>query len=445
MFLTPNNLTVAPLSGKRNVHLIGANGIGMIGAKNWLEASSINVTGTDLSGGIPETETPVGAEILVVSSAISDTHPQYQWALSNGIPVIHRSECIRQLIPPSVTIAVCGAHGKTTSSALLAHLLTQFTNACSFMVGGFVTSLGSSAKLIKPTKYCVLETDESDGSMLNMIGRYSMITNVDNEHIEYYGSFEKYLASMKAFAAGSEKCFIHTSCKSYGFSGDNLVWYGSEDLQLHPSLTEPPMSDFIAVGPWGELPIRTNLLGDHMAQNILGCLSVLFELSKVDSSIKFTGESLNSGFASFQGIKKRGEVTRYMDLVLVNDYAHHPTEIAATIKAYRDNYRGRLKVIWEPHRYSRLRLNGLDSFKSSFILSDEVVVLPIHSASEAPDPEFTQEGLAGFIGGRAIDASQVHEYVKAAEPGDIIVCMGAGSSYKVFNDAIENLIISNSV
>ena len=442
MFLTPNNLPVIPLHGKQNVHLIGANGIGMLGAKNWLEASGFTVTGTDISGGIPETEPPIWADLMVVSSAIQDSHPQYQWGISNKIPVIHRSECIKQLMPPSVSISVCGAHGKTTSASLLAHLLSYFTNSCSFMIGGFMKSLQSSAKLNKTDRYCVLESDESDGSMLNMVGKYTLITNVDNEHLDFYGSFERYIQSMKAFAANSEKCVIHTSCKEYGFEGDNLIWYGSEtsDLEVVDCDSDTPKTYFTAFGPWGTIRIKTNLLGNHMVQNILGCLNILCILSKADTAIKMTGEELNSGFSSFKGVKKRGEVTRHNDVTFINDYAHHPTEIAATIQAYRDTYPGKIiKIVWEPHRYSRLKMNGLDAFKASFAQANELVILPIHAASEDADPEFTQERLSNFMGGKPIDPSQVYEYLKAAVPGDVIICMGAGRSYELFNNALEQL------
>jgi UDP-N-acetylmuramate--alanine ligase len=459
MFLTPNKCSeydlVLDLSSRiHNVHLIGAAGIGMQGLKAWLAGNSqISITYSDknILDGIPEDSNPPDStDLMITSSAISVNHPQYLWAMKHNIPVIHRSTALKTLIPPSSKlISISGAHGKTTTTALIAYALYDET---SFMVGGVLQNYKTSAIFKSNAPYCVIEADESDGSMLNLIGEIGLVTNLDKEHTNYYGSFDEYLNSMWLFIQKTVEqgvCYVHYSCYEHlrDLSShtidqsetllNGIKWYGTNS-SISPSNIRFNLDGtvFDLIVPWGIWhDVETKLIGQHMVENIVGAIAILTECGKSESFIR-------EKIRTFSGVKKRGESFKYANRWFIQDYAHHPTEIYATIAAYRNIHLGKIYALWEPHKYSRLAENGLSSFKESFVLADEIWMTPVWSAGEEYDPDYSIEQICTTIAVKAVletPKSIAYHILHNTAPGDLIIAMGAGQIYDIFNSALNIL------
>ena len=430
--MTKTSINFAEFS---HLHLVGSGGIGMLGLKNWLNSAKYYITCSDDAeenpSNIPE-ELPVDADCLVISSAIKNDHPQCSYARENRIPILHRSTCVKYLMS-SNSISVSGAHGKTTSSAILAYVLNKYYRNTSFLVGGILKNLGTSAQL-KPDGWCVVEADESDDSMNRMSGQYHLLTNLAEEHIDYYKTFENYLNRMNHFANACQILVCHESCRPHITRAD-VIYYDNDKIYISNVSVSETKTTFDAVGPWGEYKnLHIRIPGEQFAMNALGCLTILH-------SIGVNEEQIRDGFGSFIGVEKRMDIIKHEGLTLIADYAVHPTEVEMVIRAARKIYPNKkLSIIWEPHRFSRLRYkDNLPRF--IHILSDnvETAVLPIWAASEEVDEELSGEKLAEILKGKYLsNLDDIIKYIECnSSENKAVIAFGAGQVHKMVKKAVQ--------
>jgi UDP-N-acetylmuramate--alanine ligase len=448
---------------KTQLHFVGIGGIGMSGIAEVFLNQGYPVTGSDLSASDVtkrlvelgakifighKAENIHGAKVVVISSAVKKTNPEVIEARKLRIPVIPRAEMLGELMRGKTGIAVAGTHGKTTTTSMLATVLTLAGLDPTLVIGGKVDSLGGNAKLGQG-KFVVAEADESDGSFLHLPATFGVITNIDNDHLDHYGSI-----------AGVENAFIEFVGK-IPFYG--LVAVCGEDPGVKRCLermTKPVTTygfssqwDFFAdkietvkngsrFEVWQAMPHR--LLGTITLQ-VPGRHNILNALSTVAIALKLEVpfEKIAHGLSQFGGVKRRFE-TRWQNLetkqTVVDDYAHHPTEILATLAAAKQVWPGRIFTVFQPHRYSRT-LHCAPEFMTAFKDSHVVYVTDIYAAGEDPIEGVTSKHFVADLerhsqAGQVIKYSGDLEKTKAAilaqfKPGDMLLCLGAGSITKL--------------
>ena len=403
----------------------------------WLDGAGKTVTLTDkqsVSGMIPEDKMPVGTDCIVVSSAIQTSHLQYIWACANTVPVIHRSECVKQFMQRDGTqvVSISGAHGKTTTSSLLANILS-LAGPTTFMVGGLVKNYSATARYVANAKYVCIEADESDGSMLNLGGDINLLTNLALEHINYYRSFDNYVTQMRNFLLLAKNRIAHSSCKGYLGAIKDVTYYGVDyDSKVINLQTSKNGMEFTLITSNDAYSIRTKLIGHHMIENIAGCV-------KICESLGLDKQIILDGIAEFKGTKKRSEIFESNGVLFIQDYAHHPNEIATTLESFKNISTGRVCVLWEPHKYSRLEVNGLDRFVKALEQADEVWILPVWGAGEDFVEKYSQENLVLKLPNsfQVAGAEDVRRRLQNMVPGDVVIAMGAGGIYKLFEEALQ--------
>ena len=384
-----------------------------------------------------------GAHVVVISSAIRPSNPELLEARRLRIPVIPRAEMLGELMRGKTGIAVAGSHGKTTTTSMLASVLTSAALDPTLVIGGRVDSLGGgNAKLGQGQIVCA-EADESDGSFLHLPATYGIITNIDNDHLDHFGSltaienaFVEFVGKLPFYGvvavcaedAGVKRCLSRFTkpVLTYGFSSDcdfyatdiELKGFGSS-FRVHAKGCE--------LG-WVELKVP----GRH---NVLNALAVFALATKLE--IPFA--RVLEGLKSFCGVKRRFEIRWESDdkkQMILDDYGHHPTEIAATLAAAKASWPGRIITVFQPHRYSRT-VHCKDGFLSAFHQSDVVLMTDIYAAGEEPIEGVTAEALVKDIR-RVSQPAQEIEYVGDLESarkavlsrmksGDLVICLGAGS------------------
>lgn len=445
---------IAMLSGIRKLHFIGIGGVGMSALAHILLDKGWSVSGSDLH------DTPLtrelaaaGAEIytehraenvidkavdaIVVSTAIRPDNPEVMAAEKLGIKKLHRSDINALLLNAARGIAVAGAHGKTTTTSMLGVVLTAAGVDPTVIVGGVVRDFGSNARLGK-SDVLVTEADESDGSFLKLRPHIAVVTNVEDDHLDYYGTVEKIQAAFKKFMETVDEkagrvvvCYDNEVAKMIaGQVSRTVVSYGINDGDYRASdiVTEANQTTF-TVSYKGEVLGKAKLLipGLHNVRNALATIAVARELG-------VTFEKAAAGLMEFHGAKRRFETKGKVNGIwIVDDYAHHPTEIASTISAAKQTKPGRLIVAFQPHRYSRTQLLAKE-FGVAFRGADILLLNGIYSAGEDPI-----EGVSGrtiydsvlaqtdmkpiYVEDRAEVAG---ELAKLVQPGDLVLTMGAG-------------------
>jgi UDP-N-acetylmuramate--alanine ligase len=450
----------------RRVHFIGVGGIGMSGLAEILRSMDFDVSGSDLRDG----ENTVrlarlgvtchtghdgahvqGADVVVYSSAIAKDNPELLAAIKAGIPSITRGEMLAELMRMKYAVAIAGSHGKTTTTSLVATVLRAAGLDPTVVVGGRMASLGSNARL-GAGDLLVAEADESDGSFLRLSPTIAAITNIDPEHLDFWGTHEALKRGFVEFAERvpfyglSVLCLDHPHVRdilpsinrryvTYGQSrqadyvADNLVYRGLEtSFQVHRQ--GQPLGEFVVRMP-----------GLH---NVLNCLAVIAISDELAVPLDIVKESL----ATFRGVARRFTVVAEPGgVALVDDYGHHPEEIRATLNAARHAYSKRVLVAFQPHRYTRTRAL-FQEFARAFDQADLVFVADVYAAGESPIAGITSEALAEAIG------SHGHRHVEyvagrddlgdrlaqAAAPGDVIVALGAGDINRVLSRVEEKLV-----
>jgi UDP-N-acetylmuramate--alanine ligase len=454
------------------IHMVGIGGIGMSGIAEVLLNLGHVVSGSDLAdsattrrlaalgaaihrGHAPENVE--GADVVVTSSAVSAENVEVRRARELGVPIIPRAEMLAELMRLKHGIAVAGSHGKTTTTSLVAQVVAEAGLDPTIVVGGRVGTLGSNARLGRG-HFMVCEADESDGSFLKLSPTVAVVTNIDAEHLEAYGG------SLEALS----QAFVEF-CNKVPFYGAailclddpqvqailprierRVVTYGlaaSAEVTLHDFAIEAEATSYTAVARGAELGrVTIHAPGRHVALNSLAAVAVARELS-----IPF--QAAAAGLAAFRGVERRlttrGEAA---GVRVVDDYAHHPTEIVATLQALRDALPGRRVVaVFQPHRYSRVAALH-DAFCRAFNLADVVLACDVYAAGEKPVEGVTGEALvAGMraFGHRGAEhvgtpARAAQRALEMALPGDVVVTLGAGDVWKAGETVLEGLLAGST-
>jgi UDP-N-acetylmuramate--alanine ligase len=441
----------------RNIHMVGIGGSGMNGIAEVLLNRGYNVSGSDLalSPAVKRLKTMganiyighgrenVGAaDVVVKSTAISVNNPELVEARERAIPIIPRAEMLAELMRLRTGIAVAGTHGKTTTTSLLAAIFTEAGLDPTVIIGGRLNSYGANA-LLGEGEYLIAEADESDGSFLCLSPIMTVVTNVDADHLDFYPdlaaidkSFTKFLNSIPFYGVdvvcgddpGVARLLpgINRPCLTYGFGEKNRlrgVVVSSGEVSV--------FKVFLDNRPWGEVTL--NHPGRHNVLNALGAIGVAIEAD-------LPKEAVLAGLAKFAGVGRRFERKGEAGgVTVIDDYGHHPAEIAATIRTAVTCFPGRrLVMVFQPHRFTRTKaLFG--EFCRAFDEVDELLLTEIYPASEAPIPGVSGESLAQGI--RQVGKTRVTYFpdfdaVVAALPGilregDVLITMGAGNVWQV--------------
>lgn len=444
----------------RRVHFVGIGGIGMSGIAEVLLNLGFTVSGSDLKPG-PVTERLAqlgarfheghaaenvrGAQVAVVSSAVAADNPEVLEARRLEIPVIPRAEMLAELMRLKFSVAVAGAHGKTTTTSMIALMLSEAGLDPTAVIGGRLDAFGSSARLGKG-ELMVVEADESDRSFLRLLPSIAVVTNIDREHLEHYrdldeiaGAFKDFMNRVPFYGAVIvcvdqpwRTCFDRIRPQLER----RLVTYGIEpgaDVSASSIEVSPLGSAFDVVAKERVLTgIRLGVPGRHNVQNALAAAAVGLELD-------LTGEEIRRGLENFRGADRRFQVKAQSGgIMVVDDYGHHPAEIRATLAAAREWGARRIWVVFQPHRYTRTKFL-MDDFAQAFEGAERVYVLDIYPAGEPPMPGVTSERLVERMRQLGLDSAQympsedelTRELLAALEPEDMVLTIGAGNVWRV--------------
>ncbi|MFI8620047.1 MULTISPECIES: UDP-N-acetylmuramate--L-alanine ligase [unclassified Marinomonas] len=443
----------------QNIHFIGIGGVGMCGIAEVLHNQGYSVSGSDLKAsattdrlsemGIKvyvghQAENVFDAHVIVVSTAVNEQNPEIIWGKDNRIPIVRRAEMLAELMRYRHGIAVAGTHGKTTTTSLMASVLAATGEAPTFVIGGRLTSAGANAQL-GSSSYLVAEADESDASFLHLQPQTVIITNIDEDHMDTYGGdFEKVKHTFIEF--------VH-----------NLPFYGLAVLcvddanvrEILPSLSRPVLTygieheadfyatdivqtgrfcEFTAHRPEGEpLKIRLPMPGMHNVLNALSTIAVATDLG-VDAA------AIQAGLMGFEGVGRRFQeqtplaLSDGSEVMFVDDYGHHPSEVLATIKAIRAGWpEKRLVMIYQPHRFSRTR-DLYEDFVRVLSQVDVLLLLDVYSAGETPINGADSRSLCGSIRQRGtVDPVHVGSVTdlrsilsNVLKKDDLLITQGAG-------------------
>jgi UDP-N-acetylmuramate--alanine ligase len=452
-------LDVPDLSGISSVHMIGIGGAGMSGIARLLVARGLKVSGSDLkdSKGLQALRAEgvcvwVGhdaahvadPDVVVVSTAIPERNPELAAARTRGLRVLARAQALAALGRGRDTFAVAGTHGKTTTTSMLAVILGRAGLDPSFVVGGDLNEIGSGSRHGGGPAF-VAEADESDGSFLLLTPRVAIVTNVEEDHLDFYGDLANIEAAFSAFMTRADRviacgddpgvraCLATDTAITYGFGENNDAVIGALDPNKIPARATIAMNDGRHVDLALLVPGRHNLLNATAAL-----------LAAVEAGV--AEEVAAEALATFSGVRRRMDErgmargTRFVD-----DYAHHPTEIAATLDAVSSD--GRVIAVFQPHRYTRTQALW-ERFGASLAAADLVVVTDVYAAGESPIP-----GVSGKLVADAAEATRggggvrylpkrsdlVAFLAEEVRPGDLVLTLGAGDITMVSVEVIERI------
>tara|TARA_Y100000590_G_scaffold460104_1_gene618686 strand:+ start:955 stop:2349 length:1395 start_codon:yes stop_codon:yes gene_type:complete len=460
------------IASKETIHFIGIGGIGMSGLAQIMKNMGFTIQGSDSNYNLnverlikKRIKVFIGhnkknvskATMIVVSSAIKNSNPEIILAKNKKIPIFKRGEMLANIVTLKKNIVVAGSHGKTTTTSLISNVLNEAKLDPTVINGGIINSLKNTAKLGKGD-WAVIESDESDGSFLSLPVTYSILTNIDKEHMDYYKNFENIKKYFKKFINKTPSfgktivCNdnIHLKkilkeCKTknyltYGFNKDaNYQIINIKKNKLYSKFD-------LKVKTFGKITaiiknIKINLLGDHNISNSTATIAVALNLGININTIK-------KSLAKFTGIQRR--FTKVLSLNgrdFYDDYAHHPTEIKAVLKSARQVYPKRKIIsVFQPHRYSRVNFLK-DEFSRSFKSSDLVLLSPVYSAGEKKTYKFDQHKFSELISKKSNvqvvnikDQNDLKNFFKKNLFDDeMVICMGAGSISNWIRDISKEL------
>jgi UDP-N-acetylmuramate--alanine ligase len=443
------------------MHFVGIGGIGMSGIAEVLHNLGYSVQGSDIAdsgnvkrlreAGIPvaighEARNVGGAQVVVVSSAVKLDNPEVAAARERLIPVVRRAEMLAELMRLRWSIAVGGSHGKTTTTSMVAAVLEAAHLDPTVINGGIVNAYGTNTRL-GAGDWMVVEADESDGSFLRLPATIAIVTNMDPEHLDHWGTAEAMTAGFHQFVQNvpfygfAVLCLDHPAVQqmiphladrrivTYGFSPQadvraERVVADRMGSTFHVTVTDRLRGRTRTMGPY-----RLPMLGQHNVQNALAAVAIGIEMEIDDATLR-------SAFAGFRGVKRRFTHTGDSGgITVIDDYGHHPVEIAATLKAARQAGAREVIAVVQPHRYSRLS-SLFEEFCTCMNDAATVIVADVYAAGEQPIPGATRDALVEGLrarGHRRVVAlngpEQLAEMVHAiARAGDFVVCLGAGTS-----------------
>ncbi|MGB3900032.1 MAG: UDP-N-acetylmuramate--L-alanine ligase [Mesorhizobium sp.] len=441
------------------VHFIGIGGIGMSGIAEVLHNLGYKVQGSDQSDGAnvqrlreKGIECFVGhaaenlgdAEVVVVSTAIRKSNPELMAAREKLLPIVRRAEMLAELMRFRQAVAIGGTHGKTTTTSMVATLLEAGGLDPTVINGGIINAYGTNARM-GDGEWMVVEADESDGTFLKLPADIAVITNIDPEHLDHYGSFDAVRDAFRQFVENvpfygfGVMCTDHPEVQALVGRIDDrrVITYGANaqaDVRFVNHRMNGASSEFDVVirdrkGGQTEIAgLRLPMPGRHNVSNATAAIAVAHELG-------LSPEAIRKGLSSFGGVKRRFTHTGTWNGVEVfDDYGHHPVEIKAVLKAARDATKGRVIAVAQPHRFTRLH-DLFDEFATCFNEADTVMVAPVYPAGEDPIEGVSSDALvarmragghrdARYIEGPAAIAPAVRDLAK---PGDFVVFLGAGN------------------
>jgi UDP-N-acetylmuramate--alanine ligase len=443
---------------KYHIHFVGIGGIGMSGIAELLLNLGYAVSGSDLrlsditqrlqalGGTVYEGHAPeqiAGADVVVISSAIDANNPEVLAAYKSMVPVIPRAEMLAELMRLKYSIAIAGAHGKTSTTSLVASILAAGGLDPTVVIGGKLKGIGSNAVLGKG-EYIVAEADESDGSFLKYSPAIAVVTNIDREHLDFYKDLDAIKQVFLDFIDRIPFYGLAVLCMDNEAVQDlipqvrkRFLTYGmtpQADLQARNVICRGLTSRF-TVARQSEIlgQVVLNLPGMHNVYNAMAAIAVGLELG-----IDF--DKIRKALEKVEGVQRRLEIKGYVNgIAIVDDYGHHPTEIRTTLDAMEHGWPGRRKVVvFQPHRYSRTRAL-FDEFSRSFYRSDVLLLLPIYAASEQPIEGVESQALCESIQAYghkdvsfAQDMDEALRFLTArVVAGDVVLTLGAGNVYRL--------------
>jgi UDP-N-acetylmuramate--alanine ligase len=442
------------------IHFVGIGGIGMSGIAEVMHNLGYKVQGSDAAEGVnvvrlrglgvPVTlghaaENLGDARVVVVSSAVTSENAEVATARANFIPVVRRAEMLAELMRFKWSIAVGGTHGKTTTTSMIGAFLDAAAFDPTVINGGIINAYGSNTR-VGDGEWMVVEADESDGTFVKLPATIAVLTNMDPEHLDFYGDFDTERRAFQTFIENipfygfAAMCIdhpeVHALCGR--ISDRKIITYGfnpQADVRAENVRVTEAGSHYdvvIADRPRGAsrtiAGVHLSMPGRHNVQNSLAAFAVARELG-VDGGV------VREALAGFEGVRRRFTRTGEAGgIVVIDDYAHHPVEIAAALEAAREVAKGGVIAVVQPHRYSRLA-HLFDEFCTCFSDADSVLVAPVYPAGETPIPGADRDALVDGLrqhGHRSAAAFDGPEDLAAAvtalvREGDIVVCMGAGS------------------
>ncbi|MDD5155562.1 MAG: UDP-N-acetylmuramate--L-alanine ligase [Candidatus Omnitrophica bacterium] len=450
---------------KRHIHFVGIGGIGMSGIARLFLCRGARVSGSDLkenkiTAQLKKEGADVftghdaanisGADLVVYSSAIAAENPEIAAAKKQGVSLIKRAQALSLLMQDKITVTVAGSHGKTTTTSLVSCLLLEAGLNPTVAIGGILKNIDNNA-CSGEGEFFVAEADESDGSFLYYKPRYSIVTNIDREHLDYYGDFENEVAAFGKFIrrTGEGGCLFCCNDDAAlkrilnGYRGKYVLFGLSEEAQVYPrNISVNGLNSEFDCYRGNKLVSRfcLSLAGRHNISNALAVIALGLELGIEVKVIKRV-------LSEYKGAGRRTEIKFKNDQYLViDDYAHHPAEIKATLAALRDVKPGRIIAVFQPHRFSRTKLL-LEEFGRSFGLADYVIISDIYPAGELP--------IEGVSAVNILDKIKEHSPAKEAiylpkeeisahilrimRPQDLVVTLGAGDIVRVCDELVEKI------
>jgi UDP-N-acetylmuramate--alanine ligase len=445
------------------VHFVGIGGSGMSGIARLVLGAGHRVTGSDVREsdnitalrelgatvaiGHAAENLPDDVDTVVVTGALWQDNPEYRLALERGIPVLHRSQALASVIAGQRLVSVAGAHGKTTSTGMIVSGLLALGEDPSFVNGGVIDELGVSSASGSGELF-VVEADESDGSFLLYDTSVALVTNVDPDHLDHYGSLEAFEQAFVDFADRARE-FVVISSDDAGakhvagrLSHERVLTFGEAadaTVRVHSIETDGPVAFAISYDG-AEYRARLRVPGRHNAINAAGAFAVLVGLG-------FEPAASLEGIARFAGTGRRFELHGTVDGVSVyDDYAHHPTEVAAALSAARTVVGdGRIIAVHQPHLYSRTRMFAKEFAEVLEQHADETVVLDVYGAREDPEPGVTG-ALVSERFGHPEHVAFIADWQEAADhtariarPGDFVITLGCGDVYRIVPQILGSL------
>ncbi|HYC88854.1 MAG TPA: UDP-N-acetylmuramate--L-alanine ligase [Thermoanaerobaculia bacterium] len=437
----------------KNIHFVGIGGIGMSGIAEILAASGVSVSGCDAR---PSASTDLlsrrgvhvtighdpahldGVEMVIVTAAVKGEHAELDEARRRGIRILKRAEALGAITDPKRTIGVSGTHGKTTTSAMISVVLEEAGLDPTVLVGGMVQNLRTNAKSGRGD-FVVVEADEYARTFHHLHPEVAVVTNVEPDHLEYYGSFEAILEAFRIFLGNVKPGGVIIGCADdpnvVKLLPEHAVRYGlSEAADLRAINL-----DFHERGTRFEVPgvghFKLFVPGEHNVRNALAAIGVARHLG-------IESEQIARGLATFLGVDRRFQILgNYLGAIVVDDYAHHPTEIRATLQAARSGYPGRrIVALFQPHLFSRTR-DFAKEFGEALRVADVPIITPIYAARETPVAGLSARIISDAVPGiEFLDRSNseiVNELRRRLGPKDLFIAMGAGDVHEIAEQLVR--------
>jgi len=449
----------------KHIHLVGIGGIGMSGIAEILLQSGYKVSGSDqqlteitarlerlgatvYQGHSPQN--PEGADVVVYSSAVKADNPELEFARERGIPLVSRAEMLAELMRTRLGVAVAGTHGKTTTTAMIGSVMSEGGYDPTIIVGGVVKKLGTNA-ILGRGDFLVTEADEFDRSFLKLTPVIGVITSLEAEHLDCYKDLEELKSAFVEFANKVPFYGWVILCWDEGSIRDiapkiqkRIITYGlspSADLQAQNINFYQNRSGFEVIFKGRKLGgLRLQLPGVHNVKNSLAAVALGMELDISFPKIK-------GALEGFEGVLRRFEIKADIDgIMVVDDYAHHPTEIEATLNGARKGWDRRIVAVFQPHLYTRTR-DFHREFGRALLNTDALIVADVYPAREEPIPGVTGELIAQAardLGHREVyylpDKRKIAGFLlDLVKPGDMVITMGAGDIWQVGEEFIQRL------